>query len=86
MLARPVTHVARPVLDSAAINAGQPSAARAAETVSEQVANSLKRFAVSSWMPLKYDADGALHLYFQNAGPAPTRRQTGSRRRGVCLT
>jgi hypothetical protein len=41
-LARPVTHVARPVLLSAAINAGQPSVARAADTVSEQVANSLK--------------------------------------------
>jgi hypothetical protein len=42
MLARPVTHVARPVLLSAAINAGQPSVARAADTVSEQVANSLQ--------------------------------------------
>jgi hypothetical protein len=34
-----------------------------------QVANSLNRFAVSSWMPFKYDADGSLNLYFQNANP-----------------
>jgi hypothetical protein len=31
-----------------------------------QVANALNRFAVSSWMPLKYDSDGSLTLYFQN--------------------
>ncbi len=31
-----------------------------------QVANSLNRFAVSSWMPFKYNADGSLDLYFQN--------------------
>jgi hypothetical protein len=35
-----------------------------------QVANSVNRFAVSSWMPLKYNSDGSLDLYFQNAGPA----------------
>jgi hypothetical protein len=31
-----------------------------------QVANPLNRFAVSSWMPFKYNADGSLDLYFQN--------------------
>jgi len=34
-----------------------------------QVANPLNRFAVSSWMPFKYGADGALDLYFQNESP-----------------
>jgi hypothetical protein len=34
-----------------------------------QVANSLNRFAVSSWMPFKYGADGSLDLYFQNVSP-----------------
>lgn len=34
-----------------------------------QVANSLNRFAVSSWMPFKYGQDGSLDLYFQNASP-----------------
>ena len=34
-----------------------------------QVANPLDRFAVSSWMPFKYDPDGALTLYFQNESP-----------------
>ena len=34
-----------------------------------QVANSLNRFAVSSWMPFKYNADGSLDLYFQNEKP-----------------
>ena len=34
-----------------------------------QVANSLNRFAVSSWMPFKENADGSLDLYFQNESP-----------------
>ena len=34
-----------------------------------QVANVLNRFAVSSWMPFKYNADGSLDLYFQNENP-----------------
>jgi hypothetical protein len=34
-----------------------------------QVANPLNRFAVSSWMPFKYNADGSLDLYFQNERP-----------------
>jgi hypothetical protein len=34
-----------------------------------QVANGLNRFAVSSWMPFNYNADGSLDLYFQNESP-----------------
>ena len=34
-----------------------------------QVANPANRFAVSSWMPFKRDADGSLTLYIQNANP-----------------
>lgn len=34
-----------------------------------QVGNSLNRFAVSSWMPFKANADGSLDLYFQNESP-----------------
>jgi hypothetical protein len=34
-----------------------------------QVGNVLNRFAVSSWMPFKYSADGSLDIYFQNENP-----------------
>ncbi len=34
-----------------------------------QVANPLNRFTISSWMPLKYNADGSLDVYLQNANP-----------------
>ena len=34
-----------------------------------QVENVLNRFAVSSWMPFKTNADGSLDLYFQNESP-----------------
>jgi hypothetical protein len=34
-----------------------------------QVANSLNRFAVSSWMSFSYNPDGSLDLYFQNESP-----------------
>jgi hypothetical protein len=34
-----------------------------------QVANPLNRFAVSSWMPFRYDPDGSLTLYIQNENP-----------------
>ncbi|MDE1992950.1 MAG: DUF1254 domain-containing protein [Rhizobiaceae bacterium] len=39
-----------------------------------QVANSLNRFAVSSWMPFVYNPDGSLDLLIQNASP-PTDMQ-----------
>lgn len=38
-----------------------------------QVANGLDRFAVSSWMPFKYDPDGSLTLYVQNESPGPDK-------------
>jgi hypothetical protein len=38
-----------------------------------QVENSLYRFAVSSWMPLIYNHDGSLDLYFQNESPGAAK-------------
>lgn len=34
-----------------------------------QVANPLDRFALSSWMPFRFNSDGSLDLYFQNESP-----------------
>ncbi|MFT3733023.1 MAG: DUF1254 domain-containing protein [Hyphomicrobium sp.] len=34
-----------------------------------QVGNKLDRFALSSWMPFKFNTDGSLDLYFQNESP-----------------
>lgn len=34
-----------------------------------QVANSIDRFAISSWMPLKKNADGSLDIYIQHENP-----------------
>lgn len=34
-----------------------------------QIPNPLNRFALSSWMPFKYDPDGSLTLYVQNESP-----------------
>jgi hypothetical protein len=38
-----------------------------------QVPNSLNRFALSSWMPLKHNGDGSLDLYLQNESPGQGR-------------
>src|SRR5258708_33291626 len=39
-----------------------------------QVGNALNRFAVSSWMPFKNNADGSLDLYFQNDSPCKDKQ------------
>jgi hypothetical protein len=38
-----------------------------------QVGNALNRFTISSWMPLRQNADGSLEIYFQNESPGPGR-------------
>ncbi|MBX9695558.1 MAG: DUF1214 domain-containing protein, partial [Cyanobacteria bacterium] len=34
-----------------------------------QCANSINRFAISSWMPMKKNADGSLDIYMQHENP-----------------
>jgi hypothetical protein len=38
-----------------------------------QIANSINRFAISSWMPLIHNPDGSLDLYFQSDSPGADR-------------
>ncbi|OJU82503.1 MAG: hypothetical protein BGO10_10180 [Chlamydia sp. 32-24] len=40
-----------------------------------QVDNSLNRFALSSWMPFKYNEDGSLDLYFSNENPGADKTE-----------
>ncbi len=39
------------------------------DTEGFQVANPINRFALGSWMPLKFNADGSLDLFIQNQSP-----------------
>jgi hypothetical protein len=39
-----------------------------------QIANSINRFALSSWMPFERDPDGSLTLYIQNENPGGNRQ------------
>ena len=50
-----------------------------------QVANSLNRFAVSSWMPFKYNADGSLDSISRMKAPEKKRKRTGSHRQRAPL-
>jgi len=45
------------------------------------VANSINRYAVSSWMPLRKNADGSVEIYVQSGSPARTSNRTGCPRR-----